>query len=110
MEKQKEVPKHTPFSSVMVRSYDTPDKWVPGTVTKTLGNMHYEVQMDNRVTTLHVDQFRPSVDRNDQNADEITPSQSVVMPLVPQDHVSPSVPNRSVNDTKVQETVLVLPP
>lgn len=30
MENQKEVPKYTPFSSVMIRSYNTPDKWVPG--------------------------------------------------------------------------------
>ncbi|KAK3890346.1 hypothetical protein Pcinc_005724 [Petrolisthes cinctipes] len=29
MEKQKEVPIYTPFSSVMIRSYNTPDKWVP---------------------------------------------------------------------------------
>lgn len=106
MEKLKEVPKYTPFSSVMVRSYYTPDKWVPGTVNKTLGNMHYEVQVDDRVITRHVDQLRPSVDRKDQNVEEITQPQNVEMPPVPQDLVSPSVPDRSIDDTNVQEPVL----
>ena len=44
---------------VMVRSYNTDTKWVPGQVTKDLGRMHYDVNVDGRVSKRHVDQLRP---------------------------------------------------
>lgn len=118
MEKQGKVPTYTPSSSVWVRSYNTSDKWVPGVITKALGNMHYEVQVDNSITTRHVDQLRPSVTDPDGNSPEFIPSHDIVqLPPAPQAHVSPTdqhptddVTSRSVSPPKNSVDVRVLPP
>ena len=38
----------------MVRSYNTPNKWVFGTIVSQLGNMHYEVNVNGNVTNVKV--------------------------------------------------------
>ena len=43
----------------MVRSYNTNEKWVPGHVTEDLGRLHYNVDVDGKVSKRHVDQLRP---------------------------------------------------
>ena len=101
MEKQKKVPSYPPFSSVMVRSYNTPDKWVPGTVTKTLGNMHYEVQVDKGITTRHVDQLRPSAIDHDESVNDPIYPQDGQPPPAPQAHVSPTDQHIGADNTNV---------
>lgn len=58
--KHHEVPRYAPATPVMVRSYHTPEKWVPGIVTSNLGNMYYDVTVDDKITMRHTDQLKPS--------------------------------------------------
>ena len=57
---QGKVRHFTTSSPVLVRSYDTSDKWVHEEVTKEIGNMHYEVNVGGRIMKKHVDQLQPS--------------------------------------------------
>lgn len=64
-------------SPVMVRSYNTDVKWVPGQVTRDLGRMHYEVNVDEKVSKRHVDQLKPY-----PQPDQVTPKdQSNIEPM-----------------------------
>lgn len=45
LEKQSNMKDYTPSSCVMVRSYNTASKWVPGKILEKLGNMHYNIEM-----------------------------------------------------------------
>lgn len=49
-------------SPVMVRSYNTPSKWVPGKVVSKLGTLHYSVEVDGKNSKRHIDQLRPGID------------------------------------------------
>ena len=94
MQRQGKVTQFKPLSQVMVRSYNTPDKWVPGTVTRQVGNMHYDVNVNGTVTKRHIDQLKPSCSDQTQtspaeqntNAKQhnIIPSSNEEQPLQPQ--------------------------
>ena len=60
LEHQGNIRHFTPSSPVMVRSYNTPDKWIPGEVTREIGKMHYDVNVNGKVMKRHVDQLKPS--------------------------------------------------
>lgn len=84
LEKHHKVPTYAPSTPVMVRSYTTPEKWVPGIVSSNLGNMHYDVTVGGKVTRRHVDQLKPSSVHHDQDLDRTED--------IPQDsHSSPDV-------------------
>lgn len=38
----------------MVRSYATSNKWVPGTVVRKVGNMHYDDDVNSDVKKRHI--------------------------------------------------------
>lgn len=65
------VPQKTPHykvnSPVMVRSYGTTEKWVPGRIQNELGNLHYKVDVDGKVSTRNVDQLLPSPVKESKN-------------------------------------------
>ena len=85
---------------------------MPGTVTKPLGNMHYEVQVDKGITTRHVDQLKPSVINPDENTDEANDLQDVQAPPAPLTHV-PQVDQPSSVDVDTSDAgvkLKVLPP
>lgn len=88
MEKQGDVSTYTPSSFVMVRAYNTQDKWVPGVLTKALGNMHYKVKVDKGITIRHEDQLRPSVIDHDGSSIEPIQLYDVELPPAPQARVS----------------------
>ena len=51
---------------VMVRTYaNNKEKWTPGTVTKVLGTLHYEVEVNGNVLKKHIDQLQPGCERNE---------------------------------------------
>ncbi|KAK3895908.1 hypothetical protein Pcinc_000408 [Petrolisthes cinctipes] len=54
------TPHYTTNSLVLVRSYGTTEKWVPGKIQNELGNLHSEVDVDGRILKRHVDQLLPS--------------------------------------------------
>ena len=49
LKSQGNVKQFTPTSQVLVRSYNTSNKWVSGEVTQRLGNMHYEVKVNGNI-------------------------------------------------------------
>jgi len=99
LQQQGKVREFQPSSQVMVRSYNTPNKWVPGIITRKVGNMHYDVNVNGNVTKRHTDQLKPSwtdqmqnspVEQNhvadQQSTDQSVPStndEQLVQPTVP---------------------------
>ncbi|XP_064088507.1 uncharacterized protein K02A2.6-like [Macrobrachium nipponense] len=43
---------------VMVRSYNTPEKWVQGEIVRKIGNLHYDVNVGGKIVKRHVDQLQ----------------------------------------------------
>ena len=116
MKKQSKV-NHFPTSTpVMVRSYNTSNKWTPGTITRELGNMHYEV--NGSPMKCHIDQILPSFvnsstptqpsDQNLPSSGESTPEEHRT-PLLPLDSdVSDSTPSdTSFSTTNVDSPVSI---
>ena len=73
---QGNVKHFTTSSPVWVRSYNTPNKWVPGEVSTEIGNLHYDVNVNGKLMRRHVDQLKPlevqkdgesSLDQSSQN-------------------------------------------
>ena len=51
---------------VLVRNYSKSNqKWIPGIVSKKLGTLHYEVQIDGNVMRKHIDQLQPGCKGNE---------------------------------------------
>ena len=69
VERHRKVQHFEESNPVLVRSYNTPNKWTPGIVNKPLGQMHYEVNVDGKVSKRHIDQLRPHI----ENASNIEP-------------------------------------
>ena len=56
---------------VMVRSYRTGLKWVPGTIIEKCGSLHYQVRIeDNHVRYRQVDQLRDGSSQNEAHQTE----------------------------------------
>lgn len=98
LQKQGKIRDFKPLSSVMVRSYTTPNKWVPGTITHQVSNMHYDVDISGSVTKKHIDQLKPSWN-NQTHSLPVKPYSSVN-----HDSTQQSVPNSS-DDQIVQPRV-----
>lgn len=99
--KHQTVSEYQPSSPVLVRSYNTNEKWVPSQVTEDLGRLHYNVDVDGKVSKRHVDQLRHytapeqkvetvPLESNDVNMHEqpivsefVTPSESVDRRVLP---------------------------
>ncbi|XP_064109047.1 uncharacterized protein K02A2.6-like [Macrobrachium nipponense] len=47
-----------PSGYVMVRSYNTPEKWVQGEIVRKIGNLHYDVNVGGKIVKRHVDQLQ----------------------------------------------------
>nr|BDT63270.1 MAG: hypothetical protein [Hemigrapsus takanoi nimavirus] len=76
----------------MVRSYTTPDKWVPGTIERQVGNMHYDVKVNGSVTKRHIDQLKPSWTDKTHNNSSVEQNASAS-----QHSAEQSVPSRILN-------------
>ena len=76
------VKQYDTSSQVLVRSYNTPNKWSLGEITQRLGNMHYQVNVNGNVMKRHVDQLRPSV--IDRSVQEGTGISRFVEPRIPE--------------------------
>ena len=96
LQHQGKVAEFKPSSPVMVRSYTTPNKWVPGTVTRQVGTMHYDVNVDGNVTKRHIDQLKPSWTDQPQNSDQHSPEESVPSTSDEQ----PTVPSPQSSDAR----------
>lgn len=94
LQQQGKVTKFNPSSPVMVRSYTTPHKWVPGTVTRQIGNMHYDVNVDGNVTKRHIDQLKPSwTDHSNNSTVEQHSPEELVPSTSDEDTSQPTVPS-----------------
>ncbi|XP_050709686.1 uncharacterized protein K02A2.6-like [Eriocheir sinensis] len=78
LQHQGKVRAFEPSSPVMVRSYTTPDKWVPGTIERQVGNMHYDVKVNGSVTKRHIDQLKPSWTDKTQNNSSVEQNASAI--------------------------------
>ncbi|XP_068208338.1 uncharacterized protein [Palaemon carinicauda] len=48
-----------PCSNVVVRSYTSPENWVPRGIVKEIGNLLYDVQAGGNIVKRHLDQLQP---------------------------------------------------
>lgn len=88
MKKVREFAESTP---VMVRSYNSKEKWTPGKVASKLGNMHYEVEAKGSSIKRHVDQLLPSFSNKPDVSKEIVPNDCIAdsaIPVQPRVHTS----------------------
>ena len=68
LQHQGKVREFQPSSQVMVRSYNTQNKWVPGIITNKVGEMHYDVSVNGISTRRHIDQLKPCWTDQNQNS------------------------------------------
>ena len=112
LKSQENVKQFTPTSQVLVRSYNTSNKWVSGEVKQRLGNMHYEVKVNGNIKKRHVDQLKPSmIDQSIQgNTGNSLLSESEI-PYVPETTIMNNVPIVDSNSVSTPNTVVprVLP-
>ena len=112
LKSQGNVKQFTPTSPVLVRSYNTSNKWVSGEVTQRLGNMHYEVKVNGNIKKRLVDQLKPSmIDQSIQgNTGNSLLSESEI-PYVPETTIMNNVPIVDSNSVLTPNTVVprVLP-
>ena len=81
-----------PSEEVLISSYNTSNKWIPGKVTRELGNLHYEININgNGNVKRHVDQMRPSVIK--QSNDGVTRNDT--------DEMIPNVESNVESETNV---------
>ena len=56
----------SPASKVLVRQYNTNNKWVIGTILEKLGTLHYNVDVNGILVKKHVDQIREYSPKQDE--------------------------------------------
>ena len=60
-ETMKNVREFEVSSPVMIRVYNSQNKWVKGIVKRRLGNLHYEIEVDGYLVKRHVDQMKAGI-------------------------------------------------
>ena len=60
----------SPGEAVWARAYGDSEKWAPGRVTARRGKVLYDVQLEDRSASRHVDQLRSRVSQSPVNKDD----------------------------------------
>lgn len=104
-----EVRHFTPSSYVMVRSYNTPEKWVQGEIVRKIGNLHYDVNVSGKIVKRHVDQLQSFSTNNTEVQVSNTSNLNNTDVQTAHQDVEPPTVNIEENLATAQDTSPVLP-